>query len=487
MTTPAQHPATASREPTPGNCMICGQHKDQTIACGCGCANRVCLPCDESHPRASAEVMAEATALIATVTPAPAGTEPACQGPDCDRICLDTGGDRPIRHPELPDGIDHDTSDLPTVARASRRVRAYITEWGDGIIDVANRRPLYARDVEALRRAAVAASAPAGDTPPADTWQPATQRVSEMDGWDYDDQARAAVDAALPHLRTALAAETQEVATELAQERTLHQQTIAERDDAIDDALKLKRDRDDAVRRGADRIQEIDRLTRLLSQTASALNVALYHVDQNITLAPSSDRYKARAVELAGCRIALEQATAASASVPPTRMQEPDDLVELVATATERHHLNLSRTDADGHNPCVCGGWQDGPDGPSWDEHLAGVALDALRAAGRLAAPTGPASSQVAASCSQVRGNPGAPTGPVADTTRAARTVSHGPAHPDSYLGAQGYVAACLCGETFIGQTYGHATNLRGEHFVRTRPVSAEPTPAPAAETTREA
>ncbi|HEU4422103.1 MAG TPA: hypothetical protein VFR67_06130 [Pilimelia sp.] len=28
----------------------------------------------------------------------------------------------------------------------------------------------------------------------------AAQRVSEMDGWDYDDQARAAVDAALPHI-----------------------------------------------------------------------------------------------------------------------------------------------------------------------------------------------------------------------------------------------------------------------------------------------
>ena len=46
------------------------------------------------------------------------------------------------------------------------------------------------------------------------------------------------------------------------------------------------------------------------------------------------------------------------APVAARRAQEEPaaDLVELVAAATERHHLDLSRTDADGHSPCVCGG-----------------------------------------------------------------------------------------------------------------------------------
>lgn len=58
-----------------------------------------------------------------------------------------------IHHPGQPDGIDEYSTDLPDVARAARRVRAWICEWGDGLIQVTNKRPLYARDLEALTRA----------------------------------------------------------------------------------------------------------------------------------------------------------------------------------------------------------------------------------------------------------------------------------------------------------------------------------------------
>jgi hypothetical protein len=61
---------------------------------------------------------------------------------------------REITHPDQPDGIDEYSRDYPDVARAARRVNAWIREWGDGLIQVTNRRPLYARDLEALRRAA---------------------------------------------------------------------------------------------------------------------------------------------------------------------------------------------------------------------------------------------------------------------------------------------------------------------------------------------
>lgn len=63
------------------------------------------------------------------------------------------GGCPAIHHPDQPDRIDEDSSDLPDVARAARRVRAWICEWGDGLIQVTNKRPLYARDLEALVRA----------------------------------------------------------------------------------------------------------------------------------------------------------------------------------------------------------------------------------------------------------------------------------------------------------------------------------------------
>lgn len=63
--------------------------------------------------------------------------------------------------------------------------------------------------------------------------------------------------------------------------------------------------------------------------------------------------------------------------------------VELVATATEQHHIVDDRTDAMGNSPCVCDQWWDAAgDNPSWDQHLAEVALTALAAAGRLAPTT---------------------------------------------------------------------------------------------------
>lgn len=60
-----------------------------------------------------------------------------------------------INIPDQPDRIEDDTHDLPTPARAARRVRAYIAETGDGLYDVTNRRPLYARDLEAVARLVV--------------------------------------------------------------------------------------------------------------------------------------------------------------------------------------------------------------------------------------------------------------------------------------------------------------------------------------------
>ncbi|MFI2577719.1 hypothetical protein ACH5AJ_36600 [Streptomyces rochei] len=59
--------------------------------------------------------------------------------------------------PEQPDGIEDDSWDLPDPHRAAERVGAWIAAWGDGLIDTADGHPLYARDLEALRRAVAAA------------------------------------------------------------------------------------------------------------------------------------------------------------------------------------------------------------------------------------------------------------------------------------------------------------------------------------------
>ncbi|HEY9370490.1 hypothetical protein [Streptomyces sp.] len=55
--------------------------------------------------------------------------------------------------PGQPDDIEDDSHDLPEPARAAERVREYIASNGDGIYDVIDGQPLYARDLEALRRA----------------------------------------------------------------------------------------------------------------------------------------------------------------------------------------------------------------------------------------------------------------------------------------------------------------------------------------------
>jgi hypothetical protein len=60
--------------------------------------------------------------------------------------------------PHQPDGIDEcdDGGTMPDVAAAAKRVRAYVTEFGDGLYDVAGGAPLYGRDLEALCRAVLA-------------------------------------------------------------------------------------------------------------------------------------------------------------------------------------------------------------------------------------------------------------------------------------------------------------------------------------------
>ncbi|WP_328344891.1 hypothetical protein [Micromonospora sp. NBC_00421] len=58
--------------------------------------------------------------------------------------------------PAQPDGLNEhyeDDSDLPDPVKAAERVRDYITANGDGIYDVLDGHPLYARDLEAICRA----------------------------------------------------------------------------------------------------------------------------------------------------------------------------------------------------------------------------------------------------------------------------------------------------------------------------------------------
>lgn len=80
----------------------------------------------------------------------------------------------------------------------------------------------------------------------------------------------------------------------------------------------------------ADLTHDRDRAYRLLDQTRAALRVALHYLDENVTLAPWSDRYKARAAELAGCRIALKDATEAveAADREPTDRVSADQLAD---------------------------------------------------------------------------------------------------------------------------------------------------------------
>lgn len=62
-----------------------------------------------------------------------------------------------------------------------------------------------------------------------------------------------------------------------------------------------------------------------------------------------------------------------------------DETEQLVAEATEKHHLVNGQTDAMGNSPCVCGKWWDAAgDNPGWDQHMAEVTLTALADAGLL-------------------------------------------------------------------------------------------------------
>lgn len=61
--------------------------------------------------------------------------------------------ERTANLPEQPDGIEEDSYDLPDPARAAKRVRDFLCEFGDGIVDAANGTPLYARDLESLTKA----------------------------------------------------------------------------------------------------------------------------------------------------------------------------------------------------------------------------------------------------------------------------------------------------------------------------------------------
>ncbi|MGW4467491.1 hypothetical protein [Micromonospora sp. NPDC004704] len=57
-------------------------------------------------------------------------------------------------NPDQPDDINDDTRDLPTTDRDSARVDAYIRATGDGRYHISDGHPLYARDLEAITRAA---------------------------------------------------------------------------------------------------------------------------------------------------------------------------------------------------------------------------------------------------------------------------------------------------------------------------------------------
>ncbi|MER7331773.1 MULTISPECIES: hypothetical protein [unclassified Micromonospora] len=61
--------------------------------------------------------------------------------------------------PDQPDGISEQSRDLPDLARAAERVNEYIGVCGDGLYDVRDRQPLYARDLTALVRLALSAGA----------------------------------------------------------------------------------------------------------------------------------------------------------------------------------------------------------------------------------------------------------------------------------------------------------------------------------------
>jgi len=54
--------------------------------------------------------------------------------------------------PEQPDGIEDTSYDLPTLENAARRAGEFLSQWGDGLIEIAfgGLPPLYSRDLQVL-------------------------------------------------------------------------------------------------------------------------------------------------------------------------------------------------------------------------------------------------------------------------------------------------------------------------------------------------
>ncbi|WP_341719992.1 hypothetical protein QQG74_09905 [Micromonospora sp. FIMYZ51] len=80
-------------------------------------------------------------------------------GPAMKAIVGVTGHDRSVALsdvtviPPQPDDIKDDSRDLPESTAAAGRVREYIASSGDGLYDLIDGHPLYARDLEAVCRA----------------------------------------------------------------------------------------------------------------------------------------------------------------------------------------------------------------------------------------------------------------------------------------------------------------------------------------------
>jgi hypothetical protein len=90
---------------------------------------------------------------------------PMC--PDCKELLIDSRTHQCpgalSEWPEQPDGIDENESEYPDPVSAAERVNLWISEWGDGLIEVLNGRPLYARDLASLAREALRSSVAAAE------------------------------------------------------------------------------------------------------------------------------------------------------------------------------------------------------------------------------------------------------------------------------------------------------------------------------------
>jgi hypothetical protein len=60
--------------------------------------------------------------------------------------------ERTANLPQQPDGIEEDSHDLPDPMKAAKRAHEFLCEFGDGIVDAANGKALYARDLEVLSK-----------------------------------------------------------------------------------------------------------------------------------------------------------------------------------------------------------------------------------------------------------------------------------------------------------------------------------------------